>query len=162
MKKTTLIILSGILAISLVFGLTPRQDKDCEYYGMHHNYGKGYHMSDEFYEEHEELFEKNSDKIEAIHEDIEDLHTNLEAELEKESPSWDKVAKLMQKQHNLRNKIWKIRNEEKLTVLKSLEPEEREEFANKYCLGGHMGPANHHDYDEQQRPRGHHRGHMRR
>jgi len=162
MRKTILITLSGILAISLVFGLTPMKDNDCTNYRMHHNDGKGYHMSDEFYEEHEELFEKNNEEVEAIHEDIEEVQENMENELEKEAPSWNKVAKLMEEQHNLRNKVWKIRKDEKLTILKSLDPEEREEFVDNCCLGEHMGSGYYHGNDENNMRRGHNRGHMRR
>ncbi|MCF7885975.1 MAG: hypothetical protein K9M80_05730 [Candidatus Marinimicrobia bacterium] len=165
MKKTILGILSGLLVVSLVFGLTPMRNQ-----GFRNTRGNSRgpgdcHMNDEFYEQHEELFDQNNDKIEALYDDIDDVRDQIEDEVEQDNPDWNKVAKLMEKQHELRNNVWQIRKEERLTILKSLDQDEREEFVENYCFGwskGHMGPGYQHRGNRGHMGRGSNSGHMMR
>ena len=163
MKKTILGILSGLLVVSLVFGLTPMRNQ-----GFRNARGSSKgpgdcRMSDEFYEQYEELFDQNNDKLEALYDDIEDVQDQIEDEVDKADPNWNQVAGLMEKQHELRNDVWKIRKAERLTVLKSLNQNEREEFVDNYCFGwhkGYMGPGSNHRTGRGHMGRGYNRGHM--
>ncbi len=147
MKKLILVLVTAFLAIgaySLVFA-GPRgnfnQDSSRRGPGMMRGgyHSEGYYQREEMHELKEKIFEKyedmienNRDKIRDIMDKKYDIRRNIQNEMEKSNPDWGKIESLMNRNHSYSEDIWKIRNNERLEILKSLNEEERELFINHF------------------------------
>ena len=65
---------------------------------------------------------------------MEKIGIEIKEEMMKDDPNWSNVKNLMVKEKKLRDQVWEIRTDERITILKSLTPEQREEMGR--MLGG--------------------------
>ena len=82
--------------------------------------------------EFSDLMAKNRIAIEKLQLKIKSNNITIKEEMLKSSPSWSKVKSLMKTNEKIHAEIANIKIDEKITILKSLTPEERKLLGSRY------------------------------
>ena len=139
MKKSLLVILTVLIGVSFIFAIGPN-------YSEKRNFERGqnykYHneeieeLRDKIDNKFGDMLEENRDKIQKYRLEQQKIRIELKEEMLKDNPDWNNVSNLMDKQHNIGEKIYEIRKNQHLKILKSLTPEEREFVGHRFGMFG--------------------------
>lgn len=139
MRKRLLVILIAVIGISFIFGIGPNYSEKKEF-----KRGQNYeHRNEEVTElrnkisnKFGDMLKENRDKIQKYRLEQQKIRLELKEEMIKDNPDWNNVSNLMDKQHNIGEKIYKIRKDQHLKILKSLTPEERDLIGKRFGIFG--------------------------
>ena len=101
-------------------------------------------MWTQIYEANKELMDGNREKIRALDLKIEKLGIEFKEEMLKDTPDWKNVEKIMEKSKEYQDKIHAIRQQEQLTILKSLSKEDRAKLGMFFMGKGSDGKRSGH------------------
>ncbi len=135
MKKVFLTVLVVLFAVGTMMAMPAKAEGRMNAKGEKgERFEEMKEYRDEILEAHKDLIVGNRKKIEKIKLSMEKIGIEIKEEMMKDDPNWSNVKNLMVKEKKLRDQVWEIRTDERITILKSLTPEQREEMGR--MLGG--------------------------